>query len=566
MQRPLAVLLILVSAFLLFWRLDGSAIWRDEGTTAVWGRLMVDQGALVPWVYDFDKQQLLVQAPDGHDVNSKLLPAMQSYLQFYVAALSFFLFGVSEWTARAPFALLGALTLWLFYRLGRTLYPGSAWALAPPLLMATSLMFLHAARQCRYYVLVILGCTWLLLELAHYLKEPERADRRSFYLKLAGAGFLLYFSNYVSFVCTWGSVGLFAFARRDWRLIRGFCALSAVMAAVILPEFFLLHAEFAGSFPPPLPQPLWDIYQTTFAYRGSELWRTAPWFLVFPVALWAFRREGALSRPALALGGLGLLMLALPIWVDSDRIAAFSRGLFAVWAMASFAVVAALALPWLRVREKSLAMWLGLPAMLILVLSPLITIGAGRDKATTRHYYQILPPAILFAAMAAATLGRRRPATGVAALAVMTVWPTFNVEFGGTDEVVPRQFTNDRSYNGPLIQFLETNVRPGEKVAFHRNVKGMAMYFYFPEIRWVGLLDSTAPHNQKFRGRIPDDQFDDAPEADWFVLWDTRGEPARSLDTAAYDKVWEYAYPNFRWGWTRHDEAFVRRYEVYRRR
>ena len=567
MQRLLATLLILVSAFLLFWRLDGAAIWRDEGTTAVWGRLMAESGSLAPWVYDFDKQQLLVQAPDGHDVSSKLLPAMQSYLQFYVAAASFKLFGVNEWTARAPFALLGGLTLFLFYRLGRLLLGDTAWALAPPFLAVTSLAFLHGARQCRYYILVILACTWLLLELGHYLKDPERAGRRSFYFKLAAIACLTYFSNYVSFICVWSAVGLLALARQDWRFFRGFCALSAGLAVIVLPEFFLLHAEFAGNWPPPAPASLWDVYQATFVSRGSELWRVVPWFVIFPVAFWATRKQAPLSAAGWAMAGLGCAMLAAPLVFNLEPLARLAWPLFVLWAAAGLSVLAALGMLWRANRSKSLAFQLGLPALLILVLSPLITIGAGRDKATTRHYYQVLPPAILFASLAAAAIGRRgRPAAGVAALAVMAVWPNFNVGFGGTDEVVPRQFLADRSYNGPLIDFFERNVQPGDRVAFHRNVKGMALYYYFPEIRWVGLLDSTAPHNEKFRGRIPDDQFDDAPDADWFVLWDARGVPARALEAGRYEKVWEYYYPNLRAGWSRHDEPFIRGYEVYRRR
>ncbi len=344
MQRPLSILLIAVSLFLLFWRLDGSAIWRDEGTTAVWARLMAESGSLAPWVYDFDKQQLLVQAPDGHDVNSKLLPAMQSYLQFYVSALSFKLFGVNEWTARGPFAVLGLLTLFVFYRLGVLLWGQSAWALAPPFLAVTSLPFLHAARHCRYYILVILATAWLLLEIGHYLREPERARSRSFYLKLCAAGFLLYFSNYVSFVATWGALGLFILYQRDWRFIRQFCLLSAGMALVILPEFFLSHSEFAGSWPPKAPQPLWDVYQRTFVLRGEEFWRMTPWILVFPVAFWAAHKFSGVSRTALVAGALGLASVALPPFIRQDLLIEMPAPLFVLWALLCFAAPVGVAL------------------------------------------------------------------------------------------------------------------------------------------------------------------------------------------------------------------------------
>ncbi len=567
MRRALATLLVLVSAFLLFWRLDGSEIWRDEGTTAVWARLMVTQGSLTPWVYDFDQQQLLVQAADGHDLNSKLLPAMQGYLQFYVAALSFKLFGVNEWTARGPFALLGAVTLWLFWRLGVLLWGRSAWALAPPLVAVMSFPFLHAARHCRYYILVILATTWLLLELGHYLREPARAATRGFFVRLAAIGFLIYFSNYVSFVTVWTALGLFILHQRDPAFIRRFCLLCAGMAAVVLPEFFLLHAEFAGSWPPAQPVPLWDVYQRTFVSRGQELWRMTPWLLVLPAAFWAARQEGRLRLPTLLVGACGLGCVAVGAFLPYRALTDAPRPMFVLWVLLCLTVPASMAMLWRDAGERrSLAMRLGLPAMLILLLAPLITIGAGRDKATTRHYYQLLPPVLLFTAMAAVAIGRRvHPAAGAATLVVVALWSPLDVGFGGTDEVVPRQFLADRSYNGPLMDFFAENIQPGDRVAFLRNVKGMALYFYFPEIRWVGLLDATAPHNQKFRGRIPDDQFDDAADADWYVLWDPRNERAVGLDPARYEKVWDYSYPNLRWGWTRNNDPFVRSYEVYRR-
>ena len=114
MYRLLAALLIVVSAITLFWRLDAAPIWRDEATTATWARLMAETDVWIPYVYS--DGQLIVQAPDGHDVNSKLLPAMQSYLQFYVSAVSFKLFGVSTWAARIPYALIGAATLIILWR------------------------------------------------------------------------------------------------------------------------------------------------------------------------------------------------------------------------------------------------------------------------------------------------------------------------------------------------------------------------------------------------------------------------------------------------------------------
>jgi hypothetical protein len=102
-------------------------------------------------------------------------------------------------------------------------------------------------------------------------------------------------------------------------------------------------------------------------------------------------------------------------------------------------------------------------------------------------------------------------------------------------------------------------------LAFHRNVQGMAAHFYFPEMRWVALLDSDAPHNQQFRGRLPEDQFDDFEGADWYVIWDARGVAAKKLSPQRYEKVWEYSYTHRRNLWQWYDEPLRRTYEVYKR-
>ena len=159
MRTALIVLLLLLGTFLLFWRLDGALLWRDECSTANWARLMVEQGYWAPRV--FDGSQLIVQAADGHDFNSELTPAMQSWLQFYVAAAAFKLFGASTWTARLPFALVGAICLFVLYRLGLVLFGSGLRPFLMPYLGLLSIYFLSAARQSRYYVLVVLAASLL---------------------------------------------------------------------------------------------------------------------------------------------------------------------------------------------------------------------------------------------------------------------------------------------------------------------------------------------------------------------------------------------------------------------
>ena len=566
MQRVLAAILIVFSAVVLFWRLDGSYLWRDEGTTAVWARQMAESGDWIPWVYNREKQQLMVQAADGHDVNSKLLPAMQSYLQFYVAAVSFALFGVSEWSARAPFALIGALTLFLLYRLGRAMFGHSAWALAPPALAASSIFFLHAARQCRYYVIVALGAAWVLLEVYRYLEKPERAGRGSFYLSLAGAGFLIYLSNYVSFLTTWTALGLFVLLTRDWKLIRGFLTMCAVMAVPITAEFLWLHAEFAGNWPPRAQAPVYELYQAGLVNRMRDLWRALPFVMLLPATVWLARRAGCLTgltKP------LAILAAALPllgfVFVAAD-FAALPPLAFYGFAVLCAGLPAAFLLCWRNLRGPGPWAQIALLAGLLLVVSPLLTIALAKDKTSTRYYYQVSPAAAVVCSLAAAAVARRSQAAGLALLGGMMIWPNLDFMMGGTDEVVQRQYLANKTYNGPLIQYLDTYLRPGDRVAFLRNVKGMAMYFYFPQMRWVGLLDADAPHNQQFRGRIPDDQFDADANADWYVFWDPRDETAKGFSEERYEKVWEYTHDSLQSFWDWGTPPGQRHYEVWKRK
>jgi 4-amino-4-deoxy-L-arabinose transferase-like glycosyltransferase len=566
MQRVLAALLLVFSAVALFWRLDGDHLWRDEGTTAVWARLMAESGDWIPWVYDREKQQLLVQAADGHDVNSKLLPAMQGYLQFYVAGLSFWIFGANEWSARLPFALIGALTLFVLYRLGRAMFGQSAWALAPPAMASTSIFFLHAARQCRYYPIVVLGASWLLLEAYRYLQEPERAGRRSFYVRLGAVGFLICFSNYVSFVASWAALGIFVLMMRDFKLIRGFLTLSALMAVPVLCEFLWLHAEFAATFPPPLDQPWYEIYQAALVRRMKDYWRALPIVLLLPAALALCRREGCLSGLARPVAVAAALMPLLGLVFVANDFAALSTPAFWAFAALCLSMPLVFLLCWAKLRSPGPWARIALLGGLLMVVSPLLTIAAAKDKTSTRHYYQILPGAVVVCSLAAAALAREYKAAGVAVLAGMIVWPNLDYMMGGTDEVVQRQYLLNRTYNGPLIEYFREYLRPGDRVAFLRNVKGMPLYFYFPDMRWVGLLDSSAPHNQQFRGRIPGDQFDDAADADWYVFWDPRGEAAKGFSEERYEKVWEYTHEGLLGFWDWGATPGSRHYEVWKRK
>ncbi len=566
MRKGLSGLLIALAAFLLLWRLDGIPLWRDEATTANWGRLMAESGVWVPRV--FDGEQLIAQAPDGHDFNSKLLPAMHTWLQFYVAGAGFKLLGATTTTARLPFVLIGAVCLFVLYRIGETLFDGGSRAFLPPFLALLSIHFLSPARQCRYYILVVLFASLLLLEFCRYLRDPSRAGQRSFYVRLGIYGALLYASNYVSFGGMWASLGIFVLFLRDRQLLRGFMALSAVLAVVLGIEFWLLHSEFVATWPPPGSRSTWDLYRSALTSRIRDYWRMIPFVLLVPAACYLFVRRAKVSSPATTGALLLLGLMTISPLLPNLPVTLRSLGSVGFWSFAVLCIGVAGFLLWRWSRLDSTELWerAALMAALILFISPLLGIAAAKNHANTRHFLQVLPAAFILGAIATAALERtagRKAATVF--FAGLLIFPNLNWRRSGAEQVLERQYLTDDSFSGPVWRYLEEHLEPGARVAFHRNVKGMAFYFYFPEMRWVGLLDSNAPHNRQFRGRIPDDQFDDTADADWYVIWDPKRQQAPGLDDR-YEKVWEYSYETQVPWWDRARGPGERKYELYRRK
>jgi hypothetical protein len=512
----------------------------------------------------FDGEQLIVQGADGHDFNSHFLPAMQSWLQFYVAGLSFKLFGVSEFTARLPFALLGAGTLWALYRTGLLLFGGGILPLAVPALAVTSINFLTPVRQCRYYGLVIFASAFLILEIVRYLRDPEIAATKGFYARLAAWGFVLYLSNYLSFGGMWGALGVTALVLGDRRLIRNLVLLSAGMALIMGIEFWMLHAEFASGWTGG-SQSLADELRSAFTTRGRDFWRGMPLVLLIPAAFWLYRRNGGTaSVPAIGGMAVGVFAALSPLVLGYGYREASEWHPAVFWAVAVVFTVAPAMLffCWRRLSDPGLWAKTALFAALVIIVSPAIGVAVAKSLALTRYFYQFLPAAAILGALAVAGFYRTagRPAA-IGLFCALVIWPNLSSDLSGADGIAHRQFMRDQSYEGPFIEYLNSNVKSGEEIAFIRNVQGMMVYFYRPDLKWVCLLDHTVPHNQQFRGELPDAMFDDHAGAGWYVLWDPRSEKAIGL-TGEFDKVWEYSYTSWQSFWDRSYGAGQRTFEV----
>lgn len=564
MRRIAAIAALALCVTAIFWRLDGVPLWRDEATTAVWARLMVDSGDWLPYAFDREAGQLLVQDDDGHDINSRLLPAMQSYLQFYVSAAGHWLFGDGTIAARLPFALVGFGCLALLWSLGRRLGGPSWLPVALPLIASVSIYFLHAARQGRYYILVVFATLLLLLQVARYLRDPALGRKWSFHGQLCLVGCVLYAGNYLSFAATWLALGVFLLLTDRPTLAR-LCGASAVLAVVLGTEFWLLHAEFLTEWRPGSENSFWENLRYVVSRRGADYWRWVPFVLIAPaMALLGRWSKLKISRAGWALVVVGALAPLLGFVVSEPWLRRTPDLTFVMFGLVFLCVPAAALYLWTRIEQPSIHAKMALLAGLIVAVCPLFTIALAGRATLPRYYYQACPAAIVLVGLGTAGLastGRRR--TAMACLIGASLWPNLELAGGGTEQVVLRQFLRYDEHNGPLLEFLKSSTKPGQSIAYLRNVKGMVGKYYLPDRRWVNLLDSEVPYNQRFRNLLPADQFDDSPDPDWFVVWDAKGGAPRALDDR-YELVWERSYPELRSYWGLDQDARERAYAIYR--
>lgn len=141
----------ITGAVLIFTNLGSDYLWADEGDTAVFAANIVKDG--VPRAWD---GITFVDSDKGARLNHDLIMVTSPWLQYYVTAASFFIFGKNAFSARLPFALAGWLTVLLAYRVVLQT-TASRWAgFCAASILVSSVQFLLYCRQCRYYSLSML--------------------------------------------------------------------------------------------------------------------------------------------------------------------------------------------------------------------------------------------------------------------------------------------------------------------------------------------------------------------------------------------------------------------------
>ncbi len=149
-------LVAVIGAVLIFTNLGSDYLWEDEGDTAVLASNILKFG--VPKAWD---GAAFLDCDHGTRLNRDLVMVTHPWVQYYLTAASFLIFGQNTFAARFPFALAGWLSILVVYfflwrSIGSRLTAFSAAAL-----LVLSVQFLLYARQCRYCALNMLLICWL---------------------------------------------------------------------------------------------------------------------------------------------------------------------------------------------------------------------------------------------------------------------------------------------------------------------------------------------------------------------------------------------------------------------
>jgi Dolichyl-phosphate-mannose-protein mannosyltransferase len=152
---PFAIVAV-VGAVLIFTNLGSDYLWEDEGDTAALASNILKFG--VPKAWDGGA---FLDSDHGARLNRDLVMVTHPWIQYYLTAASFLVFGENTFAARIPFAIAGWMSILLVYLFVWRLFGNRRTAFSAAALLVFSVQFLLYAKQCRYCALNMLLVVWL---------------------------------------------------------------------------------------------------------------------------------------------------------------------------------------------------------------------------------------------------------------------------------------------------------------------------------------------------------------------------------------------------------------------
>lgn len=246
----LIILIFIVGVIPRFYDLGGESVWYDEAVSIAVSKLGFAD--IIKWVFD-----------NKAETNPP----------FYYMILSFWVpvFGDSEYIARVPSAVLGSLSIFAVYALGKLFYNKKTGLIAA-LIVATSVFHIRYAQEARGYTLMV-----CLMLVSYYCLLQLTIKNRTIYavIYVASTALLVYTHYYGVMIILAQNIFCFTLLVRNKKIgelgIGGWFKLQMITALFLLPCFILLAVitlKIQKGFwiPEPASEDIWQYFTI---YSGS---------------------------------------------------------------------------------------------------------------------------------------------------------------------------------------------------------------------------------------------------------------------------------------------------------
>ncbi|HZD42184.1 MAG TPA: glycosyltransferase family 39 protein [Terriglobales bacterium] len=264
--RILAPLFILC-AFIVFYHLGGAALFEpDEGRNA-------------------DKARDLLLLKDWVTPYTNFVPALDKPIFFYwMIAIAYKLFGISEFTARLPSALSGLACVALVVFFGRRFF-GLREGIWSGLVLISSVEYFLLARIVIFDMALTLAVTLSLCAFCWAAESESSGRKKLFYLLMyVGAAVGTLIKGPIGFILPGMVVVAYIAATRKWRLLGEMRLLSGTLLFLLITAPWYIWCEVRN--PGYLRYFLWE--ENFVRYFTPHFNRPGPWYYFLVVLLVGF--------------------------------------------------------------------------------------------------------------------------------------------------------------------------------------------------------------------------------------------------------------------------------------
>jgi len=236
-------------------------------------------------------------------------------LTFWLTAISFKLFGYSEFTARLPVFLLAGLVLWLSYRFAKVLQGEEKAAFSSVVLISTALFFI-ASGAVMTDIALCLCISLSMISFWHALNNPVAQQARKWsYLFFVGLGFGLLVKGPIVGVLVLLPLIAWVIIEKQWlaawQKIPWFKG-SALMLLIAVPWYIIAEIDspgfinyfLVGEHFKRFVDPGWhgDLYGVAHKHPRGKIWllwlfASFPWSFIFlgSVLTWPLRKNKTIT-------------------------------------------------------------------------------------------------------------------------------------------------------------------------------------------------------------------------------------------------------------------------------